>query len=280
MDGQSGNQDCGQEHDVQHVQSGNHFHARELVTEEEVGHPYANHGEGLDYSVNDAQSVSRQQVIGEAVAGETLRHGQNEEEESDDPVQLAGLTESSGEEHAERVQSDRGHKEQCCPVVHLSHQQSSADVEGEIERGVVSHRHFDALEGKVRTLVGNMGHRGVVVESEEGTADENHDEGVEGNLTEHEGPVVRENFATEGFDSGRSARALVYVVGSPVGEPHAAADISLGCALYCCAHRSLSQKLGPTGSVNPLRATRYPSASMVIGSCGRGRAAGPKITSQ
>jgi hypothetical protein len=39
-----------------------------------------------------------------------------------------------------------------------------------------------------------------------------------------------------------------------------------------------SQKLGPTGSWKSLCATKYPSESVVIGSCGSGRAAGPKMT--
>ena len=39
-----------------------------------------------------------------------------------------------------------------------------------------------------------------------------------------------------------------------------------------------SQKLGPTGWVKSLFDTRYPCESTVIGSCGSGRGAGPKIT--
>ena len=38
-----------------------------------------------------------------------------------------------------------------------------------------------------------------------------------------------------------------------------------------------SQNAGPTGSMKSPLATRYPSASMVRGSCANARAAGPKI---
>jgi len=53
MDGQGGNQNGRQEHNVQHIQPLDNIGARELIPEEEVGHPHAHHGESLDHAVNN-----------------------------------------------------------------------------------------------------------------------------------------------------------------------------------------------------------------------------------
>ena len=143
---------------MQHIQPRNHFHAGEFIAEEQVGDPHSHYGEGLDHAVNDAQTVTREEVVGEAVAGETLSHSEDEEQEPDNPVQLTRLAEGTREEHPEHVQHYGGHKEQRCPVVDLPHEQTASDVEGQVEGGVIRHRHFDALQGQVGALVFHVAH--------------------------------------------------------------------------------------------------------------------------
>ena len=96
---------------------------------------------------------------------------------------------------------------------------------------MVGHRHFDALERQVGAFVLDMAHGGVKEERQEGSADEDDNERVQSDFTEHERPVVGENLSTECFDSGRGARALIDVVSGPVGEAHASPQVSLWCAL-------------------------------------------------
>src|SRR5699024_4353043 len=118
--------------------------------------------------------------------------------------------------------------------------------------------------------VGDVAHAGHEVHREEDPGQDQHDEAVEGDLTEQEGPVVGEHLAGELPYGVADAGAPVQVVrcrGRAVG------GLSGGGA-----HRSRSQKLGPIGSWKSERATRYPSVSTVIGSCGRARLAGPKTT--
>jgi hypothetical protein len=62
---ESRNQDCRKQHDVQDVEPGDHLISGEFITEEQVGNPDADHGEGFDHSVDDSQTVSGEQVIGQ-----------------------------------------------------------------------------------------------------------------------------------------------------------------------------------------------------------------------
>ena len=51
--------------------------------------------------------------------------------DADQPVDLARLAERAGEEDAEAVGQHRGDEQHGRPVVHLPHQQTAADVEGQ-----------------------------------------------------------------------------------------------------------------------------------------------------
>ena len=62
---------------------------------------------------------------------------------------------------------------------------------------MIGHRHFNSLEGEVGAVVLHHAHRGVVEESEERAADENHYEAVERDFAEHKGPVVGEDLTAE-----------------------------------------------------------------------------------
>ncbi len=70
---------------------------------------------------------TREQVVGERVIrGEALGHREDEEDEADDPVELAGLAERTGEEDAQHVHADTGHEHECRPVVDLADQETTA----------------------------------------------------------------------------------------------------------------------------------------------------------
>lgn len=253
-----GDQDGRQQQDMQDVEAGDDIRARKFVPEQQVGDPGAGERDRLDHAVDDAQAVAREQVVGERVAREAERHGEHEQQEADDPVELARLAEGAGEEDAQHVQADRGHEQQCRPVMHLAHEQAAPDLERDIEGGVVRHRHRDAVERQVRALVLDLRHRRVEEEGQEGSAQEDDDEAVQRHLAEHERPVVGEDLAPQRLDRRGGARALVNVVGRPPGEPHAARGRGGGGGggLRDGAHSSRSQKLGPTGSVKSLVAMR------------------------
>ena len=195
--------------------------AGELAAEQQVRGPGADDRDALDHAVDDAQAVAREQVVGERVAGEALGHREDEQQEADDPVELARLAEGAGEEHAQHVQADRGHEQQRRPVVDLPHEQAAADVEADVERRRHRGRHVEALERQVRALVDDLGHRGLEEEGQERARQQDDDEAVERDLAEHERPVVGEDLAAELADEAGDAGALVDVVRAPVGEAHA-----------------------------------------------------------
>ncbi len=97
--------------------------------------------------------------------------------------------------------------------------------------------------------------------------------GVEGDLAQHEGPVLGENLGQVAREELVAAQALVNKCGA------GGADLLHGVGRGVGGTHPRSQKLGPTGSWKSDLATRNPSSSRLIGNCGMRRAAGPKITS-
>ena len=148
----------GQEHDVQDVQTRNDVVPWEFATEQEVRNPGSHSWDCLDHSVDDSKTVTREQVVGERVAGESFGHRENEENESDDPVNLARLAERAREEDAQHVEPDSGHEQQRRPVVNLAHQQSASDVECEVQCRGIGRRHVNPLERHVRAVVVHLDH--------------------------------------------------------------------------------------------------------------------------
>jgi hypothetical protein len=102
-----------------------------------------------------------------------------------------------------------GHEQDGGPVVDLADQQSAADVEADVEGGGEGLRHRDALEQLVGALVVDLGHRGLEPQGEEDAGDQQHDEGVERDLTEQEGPVVGEDLADAGLAEPGQSEAVV-----------------------------------------------------------------------
>ncbi len=278
---QQADEDRGQQQDVQRVEAADDLVARELPAEQQEGGPGADERDALDHAVDDPQAVAGEQVIGQRVAGEALAHGEDEEDEADHPVELARLAERAGEEHPEHVHADAGDEHQRGPVVDLADEQSTADVERQPQGRVERRGHLHAAHGQVGALVVRRDHRGLEEERQERAGEEHRDEAPQRDLAEHERPVIGEDLAAELLDEARQARALIDVVRRGADEA-AAERLLLGLRLEPrgggCGTQWRSQKLGPTGSVKSLRATRYPSASTVMGSWGSGRAAGPKMT--
>src|SRR5690606_22028407 len=119
----------------------------------------ADHRDGLHNTVDDAQTVAGEQVIGEGVAGEACSHREDEQNATDNPVQFARLAECTGEEHAEHVHRNGCNEEDCRPVVNLAHEHTATHIEGDIQRRCIGGGHADALERVVRTVVDDVSHR-------------------------------------------------------------------------------------------------------------------------
>ena len=132
VDTEHGDEDRRQQQDVQRVQAADDVGPGELAAEQEVRDPDADHRDALDHADDDPQAVAGEQVVGERVAREALGHGEDPEDEAEDPVELTRLAERTREEHAGHVQHDRGHEQQGRPVVDLPDEEPAADVERDV----------------------------------------------------------------------------------------------------------------------------------------------------
>ena len=65
--------------------------------------------------VGDAQAGTRQQVVGQRVAGESFDDAEHEQQQADEPVELARLAERAGEEHPQHVDDHRRHEHAARP---------------------------------------------------------------------------------------------------------------------------------------------------------------------
>ncbi len=76
---------------------------------------------GMPWSdaLGDPQARAGQLVVGERVAEQALEHAQREQHDADQPVDLARLAVRAGEEHPEHVRHDRDHEHDRGPVVDL-----------------------------------------------------------------------------------------------------------------------------------------------------------------
>ena len=169
--------------------------ARELATEHEERHVGADDRRCLHEAVGDPHAGAREQVVGQRVAGEALEDAQDQQQRADDPVDLARLAERAGEEDAHHVDEHRGDEQHRGPVVHLPHEQSAADVERDVEGRGVGLGHVDAAELVVAAHVGDLTHARHEPQGQERAGQQQDDEAPQGDLAEHERPVVREDLA-------------------------------------------------------------------------------------
>ena len=94
---------------------------------------------GIDSAIEYAmrRPGTREQVVGERVAGEAFDQAERDQADADEPVELARLAVGAGEEHPRRVHEHRRQEHQRGPVVDLPDQQPAADVERDVQRRVV-----------------------------------------------------------------------------------------------------------------------------------------------
>ena len=232
----------------------------ELAAEHEERHVGADYRRGLDEAVRGADAGAGEQVVGQRVAGEALEGAEDEQQAADHPVQLARLAERAGEVDPQQVHHHRGDEQHRRPVVHLAHQQAAAHVEGEPQARGVGLGHVDAAQLVVGPVVLDLAHAGGEPQGQEDAGQEEHDEAPQRDLAQHEGPVVREDLAQVLLHGGGEAEALVGPGRSragPVGplRRRRRGGVALG-DLAGVHDQPRSQKLGPTGSLKPLCATR------------------------
>jgi hypothetical protein len=140
--------------------------------------------------------------------------------------------ERAGEEDAHEVGDDRRDEDQCCPVVDLAHDEPRAYVEADAQDRFVGLRHRHTLQWCVAPVVDDLLRSRREEEREVHAGEDQDDEAVERELTQHEGPVVGEDLVQRGADEPSGTEPLVE-------PPDDALD----------DHVPRSQKPGPTGSV-------------------------------
>ena len=148
-------------------------------------------------------------------------------------------------------------------MVHLANKKSRSDIEADVQHRYVSIGHLQAFERFVGTVVDLLG--GTVVEEhhqEDAREYQNH-EAVEGNLPQHEGPVIREDMVQGATNKLRPSHSPVEPSGKLAAEPF--------------DHAGIPQNPGPGGVLKPPPARSVPSESAYSGTCGRDRAAGPLV---
>ena len=172
--------------DVQCVQASDDVRTGEFASEKKEGNPRTDHRDGIHHAIDDSQPITREQVVGEGIAGKSFSHGQNEEHEADRPVELSRLAECSGEEHSQHVQSDGRNEQKSCPVVDLTHEKATANVERDVKGRCHGGRHCHALERNVRPFVFDWRHGRLEEERQEATGEQDDDEAIQRHFTEQE----------------------------------------------------------------------------------------------
>ncbi|MDQ1137224.1 hypothetical protein QE410_002023 [Microbacterium sp. SORGH_AS 1204] len=175
--------------------------------------------------------------------------------------------------NAQHVHADAGDEHEGGPVMDLADEEAAAQVERDVQRRFHRRGHRDAAHGLVRTVVVRFDHGCLEEERQEGAGQQHDDEAPQGDLAEHERPVVGEDLAAELFDDARHAGALVEIVRRGADEAAAerlavtprgrlrrtridgrfGRDVLGGVST---GTHERSQKLGPTGSWKSLCATR------------------------
>jgi hypothetical protein len=179
---------------MQDIKTSDDLGAGELCSDDEERDPRADHRDREHDRVRDAQACAGEEVVGQGVAREALDHAKCQQRYADEPVQLTRLAERAGEEDPEHVDRHGGDEQQCRPVVDLAHDQPTAHVERDVQRGGVCPRHLDATQRRVAALVLDFAHRRVEEERQVGAGEQQHDERVKRDLAHHERPVVWEDL--------------------------------------------------------------------------------------
>ncbi len=246
--------DARQQQDVDRVEPGHEVRAGELAAEQEHRDVGTDDRHRQDRALGEPDTGARQQVVRERVAGETGEHAEDEEQEAEQPVDLTRLAEGAREEDAHHVHEHAGEEDQRGPVVDLPDEQTTADLEADVERRGVRLGHQHALHRRVDAVVLHLVHRRVEEQRQVHTREDDDDEAVEADLAEHEGPVVREDLAQVGLGEGVDPQPAVCPVRHPLARG-SLAPLLIGRRCGRVTHPR-SQKAGPTGSSKSPRASR------------------------
>ena len=214
MGAQEPDDEGGKDHDVEHEEAGNGGARGELATEEQEGEPFAADRDRQRDRVGDAQARSRQQVVEQRVPEEAVGDGEQEEGDTDDPVDLTRPPERPREEDATQVDDDGADEHERGPVVDLTHHQAGAHVEAEVEARPVGRRHGLTAQRRVHPVVDDLACARLEEEREVDTGQHEHRERVHGDLADHERPVIGKDLVERGPGELRRAESVV----DPTGD--------------------------------------------------------------
>ncbi len=140
--------DARQQQDVDRVEPRDDVAAGELPpAEQEHRDVRTDDGHRQDRALGEADTRTGEQVVRQRVTGEAGEHAEDEQQEAEQPVDLARLAVRTGEEHPEHVHEHAGQEDDRRPVVDLPDQQTTADVEADVQRRGVRLGHPDACMG-------------------------------------------------------------------------------------------------------------------------------------
>ncbi len=236
MHREQSHQQRGDEQDVSDVEPRDDHLTRERPAEDSEGHVTADDWRGLHEPGHGADARAREQVIRQRVACEALDDGQQGQHGADDPVDLTRLAERAGEEDSGHVQGDAHDEEQSSPVVQLPDQQSTLDVEGDVERGGVGLTHAYALERHVRAAVFNLSHAWHIPERQERSGDEADEHRIHGHFTKQEGPVIGEDLAKQELHTFGAAHSFI----APDDRRSQSGFVAFFCRGLCSARGGVS----------------------------------------
>ena len=127
----------------------------------------------------------------------------------DDPVDLPGPAVGAGEEDAAQVHHDGAEEHEGGPVVDLADDEAGTHVEAQVDGRAVGLRHVHARQRGVGAVVDDVLGAGMEEEREEDAGEHEDDEAVEGDLAEHERPVVGEDLVERLAGEAGPAEAVV-----------------------------------------------------------------------
>ncbi len=206
--------------------------------------PRADHGNGEEHGVADAESGAGEKVGADGIAEEAIGKGEHEKSEADKPVKFPWTAVGGGEKDAGEMSEDGADEDVGGPVMHLAHEEARADFEAEMKDGLVGGGHGDAIEGAIGAVVDDFVGAAVEEQGKKRSCDDEDDKRVERDFAEHERPVIWKNMIQGAAHGLREAQAGI--------EP------ASGCG---CGTHAIPQKPGPGGSLNPPPARRVPSLS-------------------
>ena len=123
----------GQDEHVQRVEAGERVPADLLARSEELREPRPEERRRpVQVDPDDARPVGRL-VPREEVAGESLGHPARQQQDADDPVQLARVLVRAEQEHAAHVQEHEDDEDARAPLVHAADEPPERQVVGDVD---------------------------------------------------------------------------------------------------------------------------------------------------